>query len=79
MFHQIKREKIGSGGELVKWMNKKNSELKAKYTDDSNIAENEKNNEKKTTGTKVRVSLTALKKATLHDFFLGLDSTWLYN
>lgn len=52
-------------------MKKKNSELKAKYTAD------EKNHGKKTTATKA--SLAALKKATLHDFYLGLESTWLYN
>lgn len=61
----IKREKIGSGGELVKWMAKKNDELKVVYTN------NDDDSGKK-------VSENALKKAMKHEFYLGLESTWLY-
>ncbi|KAL7427775.1 hypothetical protein ACHAXM_000993 [Skeletonema potamos] len=65
----IKREKIGSGGELVKWMIKKNDELKEVYTKDDDDGGLD--------GGK-RVSDNALKKAIKHEFYLGLESTWLY-
>jgi len=63
----IQRETIGSGGELVKWITKKNEELK------KNVAglESDGNNKR-------GVSESALKKARRHDFYLGLESTWLY-
>lgn len=65
----IKREKIGSGGELVKWMVKKNEELKEVFM--SNDGGGSLDGGKK-------VSDNALKKASKHEFFLGLESTWLY-
>ena len=61
----MKREKISSGGELVKWMTKKNEELREVFT--ANVIDSGK-----------KVSENALKKARKHDFFLGLESTWLY-
>ena len=64
----IKREKIGSGGELVKWMAKKNDELKQGYTSDDDDGMD---------GGK-KVTEKALVKATKHEFYLGLESTWLY-
>lgn len=69
----IKREKMGSGGELVKWMVRRNEELRERYgeeclADDATL--------KLESGKKV--SETALKKARKHDFYLGLESTWLY-
>ncbi len=64
----IKREKIGSGGELVKWMVKKNEELKeVLMSNDGGSLDGGK-----------KVSDSALKKASKHKFFLGLESTWLY-
>jgi hypothetical protein len=64
----IKREKIGSGGELVKWMVKKNEELKEVFmSNDGGSLDGGK-----------KVSDNALKKASKHEFFLGLESTWLY-
>ena len=63
----IKREKVGSGGELVKWMVKKNDELKETYTSEDGMD-----------GGGKKVSENALKKAKKHDFYLGLESTWLY-
>ena len=64
----IKREKIGSGGELVKWMVKKNEELKEVFM----------NNDGGSLDGGKKVSDNALKKASKHEFFLGLESTWLY-
>lgn len=63
----IKREKVGSGGELVKWMGKKNDELREMYTSGDGVD-----------GGGKKVSQNALKKAKNHDFYLGLESTWLY-
>ena len=63
----ITREKVGSGGELVKWMGKKNNELKEVYANEDGID-----------GDGKKVSENALKKAKKHDFYLGLESTWLY-
>jgi hypothetical protein len=73
----IKREKIGSGGELVKWMLKKNMELRVKYIDKNASvgSEDGQDGEKKY---KSKVSDTALSKAKKHDFYLGMESTWLY-
>lgn len=56
-------------------MSKKNAELKAKYID--NISEDGEDSEKSET-LRGRVSDTALTKAKKHDFYLGLESTWLY-
>ena len=63
----LKREKIGSGGELVKWMNGKNDELRERYGKGVELQDGER-----------RISQGALKKARKHDLYLGLDSTWLY-
>ena len=65
----ISRETIGSGGELVKWIVLKNSELGERYMLENNA---EPNNADK------KVSPAALKKARKHDFYLGLESSWLY-
>ena len=65
----ISREKIGSGGELVKWIVQKNSELGERYGTLDNAELN--NGDKK-------ISASALKKARKHDFYLGLESSWLY-
>ncbi|EED92143.1 predicted protein [Thalassiosira pseudonana CCMP1335] len=65
----LQREKIGSGGELVKWITKKNMELKERYADIESKGSREN---------EVKVSETALNKAKKHDFYLGLESTWLY-
>ena len=70
----IKREKIGSGRELVKWMEKKNEELKIKYNENHGQEQTSQND--KEAGT--RVNENALKKANKHDLYLGLESTWLY-
>eukprot|EP00804_Cyclotella_cryptica_P029357 CCRYP_017746-RA/>CCRYP_017746-RA protein AED:0.02 eAED:0.02 QI:148/1/1/1/1/1/2/595/554 len=76
----IRREKISSGGELVKWMAKKNAELKVKYNGDDVPESNQKDNCQTEEGasTRGRVSETVLSKARKHDFYLGLESTWLY-
>jgi hypothetical protein len=71
----IKREKIGSGGELVKWMVKKNLELKEKYTDNNGDFDGRDGTNAKP---ETKISDTALNKAKKHDFYLGLESTWLY-
>lgn len=65
----ISRETIGSGGELVKWIVQKNSELGERYMLENNA---EPNNADK------KVSPAALNKARKHDFYLGLESSWLY-
>ena len=69
----IKREKIGSGGELAKWMMKKNDELKEIF---------EENDGKEVGRSLIQPSdlpsSGALKKARKFDFYLGLESTWLY-
>ena len=65
----IKREKVGSGSELVKWMVGKNDELKAKFEGD--VSDGELDDGKKLSG-------AALNKARKYDFYLGLESTWLY-
>mmetsp|Transcript_10576 Transcript_10576/g.21128 ORF Transcript_10576/g.21128 Transcript_10576/m.21128 type:complete len:80 (+) Transcript_10576:125-364(+) len=58
--------KFTTGGELVKWMAKKNDELKEVYTS-GDVMDGGK-----------KVSENALKKAKKHEFYLGLESTWLY-
>ncbi|KAL7479973.1 hypothetical protein ACHAW6_005690 [Cyclotella cf. meneghiniana] len=76
----IKREKISSGGELVKWIAKKNAELKSKYSEDNLSESSQQTNCHIEEGAALRgrVSETALSKARKHDFYLGLESTWLY-
>mmetsp|Transcript_15983 Transcript_15983/g.33780 ORF Transcript_15983/g.33780 Transcript_15983/m.33780 type:complete len:555 (+) Transcript_15983:65-1729(+) len=68
----IKREKMGSGGELVKWIARKNEALRKQY------AEGEMDDAKSTMENGKKVGQAALKKARKHDFYLGLESTWLY-
>ncbi|KAL3782043.1 hypothetical protein ACHAWO_000282 [Cyclotella atomus] len=72
----IKREKIGGGGELVKLMLKKNLELRVKYVDNNGVGEEDGEDGKQIY--KSKVSDTALNKAKKHDFYLGLESIWLY-
>lgn len=73
----IKRENIANGRELFKWMSKKNAELKAKYADcDASEGSHMNGKGKKSGG--ANVSDTALNKAKKHDFYLGLESSWLY-
>lgn len=69
----IKREKMGSGGELVKWMVQRNEELREQFGDGEEevVGSIQLESGKK-------VSETALKKAREHNFYLGLESTWLY-
>lgn len=78
----IGREKMGSGGELVKWMMTKNDELRARYNSDHGDAGTKEDGNSSSVGGKEagkrNVSETALKKARKHDFYLGLESTWLY-
>lgn len=64
----LRREKISSGGELVKWMTGKNDELRERYG---------KGMELRGDGER-RISQGALRKARKNDLYLGLDSTWLY-
>jgi len=65
----IKREKIESGAKLVKWMELRNEELKDRFATIDGEGELESGR---------RFSETALKKAKKFDFYLGLESTWLY-
>ena len=81
----IQRETISSGGELVKWMSIRNNELRELYGDGML----EKNNGDGDGGavaaaaaagddTKTSMNETAVMKARKHDFYLGLESTWMY-
>ena len=63
----LKREKISSGGELVRWLNGKNDELRERYSKDVELRDGER-----------KISQGALAKARKHDLYLGLDATWLY-
>ncbi|KAL7470526.1 hypothetical protein ACHAXS_010779 [Conticribra weissflogii] len=65
----IKREKIESGAKLVKWMEFKNEELRERFAKIDGEGELDSGR---------RVNETALKKAKKFDFYLGLESTWLY-
>ena len=69
----VKREGMGSGGELVRWLADKNAGLRERYGEgggaEGDAAE---------AGDGRRVSAAALRKARKHDFYLGLDSSWLY-
>ena len=68
----INREKMGSGGELVRWMKVRNEELRERYGAEAGEGDTaELESGKKLSG-------AALKKARTHDFYLGLESTWLY-
>jgi len=61
----LKKHDLKSPKALEAWMMERNESLKKEYIDSSS---------KKATS----VSSTALKKAIKHNFFLGLDSSWLY-
>lgn len=60
----IKRHNLKSPKALVTWLMQQNELLKEKYTSDD--------------GKKEKVNPTALKKAIKYDFYLGLDSSWLF-
>lgn len=60
----VKRHNLKTPKALETWILEQNKILKEQYTQDKNKA--------------VTVSKTALEKATKNDFFLGLDSSWLY-
>ena len=61
----VKRHDLKSPKALESWMMAQNEQLKKEYTEADS---------QKASG----VSKAALKKAIKHDFFLGLDSSWLY-
>lgn len=63
----LKRHSIKSSKALFDWMSEKNKELGRQYVDG------------KAGSTVTQVSKIALNKAVKFDFFLGLDSSWLYN
>lgn len=69
----IVRISAGSGGELLRWMEERNGELRERYGGDGGGDESLTK-----VGDGKRVSEAALKKARKHDFYLGLESTWLY-
>lgn len=60
----LKRHKLKSAAALTRWMQAQNEVLAAKY-EEPDVAD--------------KVNATALKKAKKFDFFLGLESSWLYN
>ncbi|KAL7431645.1 hypothetical protein ACHAXH_003395, partial [Discostella pseudostelligera] len=78
----IQREKIGSGGELVKWITKRNEQLRIRYKSSEQVVEENSGDtaarELEDDGKKGTINETAIKKAQKHDFYLGLESTWLY-
>jgi actin-related protein len=81
----IQREKFGSGSELVKWMLARNDELREMYggngsaskTNENDGGDNASEAVAEVDG-KISMSDTAVKKARKYDFYLGLESTWLY-
>lgn len=60
----IKRHKLKSPKALETWMMEQNDILRQQYQEEEHAA---------------KVSKPALQKATKFDFYLGLDSSWLYN
>ena len=78
----IQREKIGSGGELVKWITKRNEQLRIRYNDNQEVVEDNNSSgivaAELEDGKKGSIHESAIKKARKHDFYLGLESTWLY-
>jgi len=68
----IAREKMERKGELVRWMERMNEGLRERYNAEKKIVEDDELENGK------RVGETALRKARKHDFYLGLESTWLY-
>jgi hypothetical protein len=79
----IQREKFGSGGELVKWMLARNDELRELYGGNGSALETNDGDDNAPEAAaemdgKISMSDTAVKKARKYDFYLGLESTWLY-
>jgi hypothetical protein len=82
----IQREKMGSGAELVRWMTRRNDELRERYG--NGAVAGKMSSEKDDIGDggaaavedgmKILTNESALKKARRFDFFLGLESSWLY-
>ena len=60
----IKRHKLKSPKALHDWMMKQNDALRTQFQDEEHAS---------------KVSKPALEKAQKFDFYLGLDSSWLYN
>lgn len=60
----IKRHKLKSPKALENWMVEQNDVLRQQFQEEEHAS---------------KVSKTALQKANKFDFFLGLDSSWLYN
>lgn len=75
----IQRERMGSGGELVRWISRRNDELRERYGDDGKGGRESsaKKNDEDDGAVAAEMNETALKKARKHDFYLGLESTWL--
>lgn len=67
----LSRHSITNEEELVNWIMDQNKELGEKY-------KNQKSKKGKGGKTAFEVSQTALDKAIKFDFYLGLESTWLY-
>lgn len=78
----IQREKFGSGGELVRWMLARNDELSKLYggygSASETIDDGDNASEAVEVDGKSSLNDTAVKKAKKYDFYLGLESTWLY-
>lgn len=70
------------GGELVKWIIKRNEQLRIKYNSSEKVVEDNSGDiaakELEDDGKKGTINDTAIKKARKHDFYLGLEPTWLY-
>jgi len=66
----LKRHDIRSSKALLDWMAEKNQELAHRYKDGEGGGSGE---------TVKEVSKTALAKAVKNEFYLGLDSSWLYH
>jgi len=64
----IARHSIKTSKQLEDWMLQQNDALKTKY-----------NSQEQDEKARAMVSKTALKKATMYDFYLGLESSWYYN
>lgn len=60
----IKRHNLASASALETWLLEQNTKMETKYQDDD---------------VKKTVSASVLTKATNHNFYLGLDSSWYYH
>jgi hypothetical protein len=60
----LKKHEIKTAAALVEWMQAQNEVLAAKYQDPTAAG---------------KVSAKALEKAKQYDFYLGIESSWLYN